>query len=703
MLATTYYVSSATGNDADNGLSPATAFASVARVNALALAPGDEVRFACGETWRADPLVLTRSGASGAPITITSNPPDCAAKPLLSGAQPIAGWTLHQGSTWVADLAAGANAGRFPHGVNQLFSGAERLPFGRWPDVAGHAAGGWAAVDSQPSSTTITDAELPAGDWSGAVAHLRGMTWYILNRAVVADAGNTLTLGVALDCWGGNCAGWGYFLSNHLATLSREGEWYYDAATSRVYLVAAAGPPADGAVEGAVVLADDGRYHGGVVLGRDLQEHLSWVTVANLRVERWFDAGVTTPLNQELADSSRLILRNLDIRDVDSTGLRLATWVWNAGAQSGWRGGHDLALDNVLIERANHFGVDSYAHSSTLTGLTVRDVGLLANLGASGLGCGLDGSGGFCTEAGAGVRLKRHLAAHSSHHLTFTDLTVERTGMNGVDLFGDTITIAGASISDSCQTKSDCGAVRSYGDGNLVGGAVHDILISDTVIRDALADNHGCHPSYRYPLAFGLYFDHGSAAVDAERVTVTGCRAGGILYQDATGEVRASTVYDIRPGTWGGSGIIVAGSSLVTVVDSAVVSEDATVGLVDVDNAGQLTGSDRNWLFQPRTGSGLCVGGSCTSLAGWRAATGQDAASTAAWYALAADAPPRATLFTNPTPAAAPAPLQSVAWSDLDQQPVASLTLDPWAGVVLVADEDLLFADGFEAGTTAAW
>ena len=188
--AATYYVSSASGSDAADGLTPATAFATASHVNGLALQPGDEVRFLCGETWRADPLVVTRSGSAAMPIVFSSHPASCVDKPVLSGARGIAGWAVHAGNVLVADLGAGANAGLFPNGVNQLFRSGSRLPFGRWPNLAGHPDGGYSEIDGQPSNPQITDAELPAGNWNGAVAHIKGIRWYIINRVVTATAGN---------------------------------------------------------------------------------------------------------------------------------------------------------------------------------------------------------------------------------------------------------------------------------------------------------------------------------------------------------------------------------------------------------------------------------------------------------------------------------------------------------------------------------
>jgi hypothetical protein len=230
---TTYYVSSSAGNDDNDGLTELTPFETVGEVNSLDLEPGDRVLFKCGDTWHAEQLVIGDSGVAGNPITFGSYPEDdCADKPILSGAQPISGWSSYATNIYVADLSTGANAGKFAYGVNQLFRGAERLPMGRWPNLD-QPDGGYSTIGGQPSGDRITDNQLPAGDWAGAAVHIRGMRWYILNRRVTSDSGSTLMLNASAGCWG-NCAGWGYFINSHLNTLDQEGEWYYDSSNQCV-------------------------------------------------------------------------------------------------------------------------------------------------------------------------------------------------------------------------------------------------------------------------------------------------------------------------------------------------------------------------------------------------------------------------------------------------------------------------------------
>jgi len=133
--AVTYYISASGGDDQNSGLSEATPLRTIAKVNGLSLQPGDQVLFKCGDTWRGERLDVTRSGLAGQPITYASYPTGCADQPALSGAQPITGWAPYSGAIYMADLGAGANAGKFAFGGNQLFRAEARLPLGRWPNL----------------------------------------------------------------------------------------------------------------------------------------------------------------------------------------------------------------------------------------------------------------------------------------------------------------------------------------------------------------------------------------------------------------------------------------------------------------------------------------------------------------------------------------------------------------------------------------
>lgn len=96
------------------------------------------------------------------------------------------------------------------------------------------ASGSYVFVDAHSAgSAQITDAELPALNWSGAALHIKNIRWSMLDRQVSASFGHSLTLNSGFSClvsgWCG-CQGWAYFLNNVIHTLDQDGEWYYDAA-----------------------------------------------------------------------------------------------------------------------------------------------------------------------------------------------------------------------------------------------------------------------------------------------------------------------------------------------------------------------------------------------------------------------------------------------------------------------------------------
>jgi hypothetical protein len=103
--ATTYYVSSSTGNDANNGTSSSTAWQTIAHVNGQSFQPGDSILFKRGDVWN-ESLVPASSGSSGNPITFDAY--GTGAAPNLTGyyAVPATAWVLVTGNAWKAPVPA---------------------------------------------------------------------------------------------------------------------------------------------------------------------------------------------------------------------------------------------------------------------------------------------------------------------------------------------------------------------------------------------------------------------------------------------------------------------------------------------------------------------------------------------------------------------------------------------------------------------
>ncbi len=679
----TYYVSTS-GNDGNNGQSTGAPFKTIGKINGLALQPGDTVLFRCGDTWRGEMLHITRSGLAGSPITFGSYPErDCANQPVISGAQPISGWGVSSGSIYVADLDDGVNAGKFPKGLNQLFRGGTRLGIGRWPNLdAGD--GGYATIDGQPGSFQFTDNGLPAVNWSGATAHIKGMRWYILNRQVTGDSGNTLTVGAELGCWDG-CAGWGFWLDSHISTLDRDGEWYYRPSDNKIFLYSSSGQPANGTIEGSAVLTAESAYAGGIILGRHLEEHISYVVVENFEVSKWFESGITTPVNLKADENYQVILRDNSIRDVNGVGIRLATWVWNAGAASGWRGGRYITISGNTIERANHMGIDSYARLSTFENNTIRDVGMIANLGKSGMGCEMDEGEGGCTEDGAGIRIKVDQRAYTGNSNTIQYNRLEHIGHNGIDVFGYGNTVYRNVINQPCFSKGDCGGLRSFGSNNLNDTSVYDLIVRENIIVDSIGNTDGAHPNYDELFGFGLYFDNGSRNVTAQGNIISRCTAAGILYQRSTGSVLNNILFDnFYPNSWGAQLVITdSGAYVGTNTGNTLLGKHADTWTMSLDTKNRLGTSNNNGYYHAARTNHIRAESEYT-LAGWRSASGKDGSSVERVDVELAGA----ELFYNDTNSVQTIYLEKH-YEDLAENEVPMIiTLQPFTGRILVPTGD---------------
>ncbi len=541
--AATYYVSSSTGSDLNDGLSTEAPFQNISKVNSLSLQPGDRVLFKCGDIWRADPLVLSKSGTTSAWIEFSSYPAGCANKPLLSGARPITAWVLDSGNRYRADLPLVD----FPLGINQLFRNGQRLTLGRWPNLDAPDAG-YSFVDAHTTgSNQITDNQLPAGNWAGAIVHIKNIRWSMLDRLVSSSSSQTLTLNQGLSClisgWG-SCAGWGYFINNSLNTLDQDGEWYYDPLTSRVYLYSTTGLPSN--IEGSVILADTGNLtQGGIMLSDG--SATAYVILDNLAVKNWFNHGLGTPGGMNNDIYHHLTVRNLTIQDVNAAGVNLSSWLERpSNGRKDLRGGHHLLFANNLIDGANAFGVTGYFAESTFEDNTIQNIALVKNLGKSGMGC--DITWDECTENGDGFRIRSHDVRDSGFGNLLRYNHFARIGYNGVDVFGPENRLEYNFITQACYTKADCGAVRTFGSDSLASTDVYNLHLVGNIIVDIPGNVDGCHAS-RAAFGMGLYIDNYSRDVEVRGNTVISTTISGILYQRSTGTATGNTVYNASSGT----------------------------------------------------------------------------------------------------------------------------------------------------------
>ncbi|MGA8273778.1 MAG: hypothetical protein WB919_19605 [Candidatus Sulfotelmatobacter sp.] len=110
--ATTYYVSSSTGNDTNSGTASLSPWQTIGHVNGQTFQPGDSILFKRGDVWN-ESLTPASSGTSGNPIAFDAY--GTGAAPNLTGyyAVPSTAWVLVTGNAWKAPLPSTYTAVNF--------------------------------------------------------------------------------------------------------------------------------------------------------------------------------------------------------------------------------------------------------------------------------------------------------------------------------------------------------------------------------------------------------------------------------------------------------------------------------------------------------------------------------------------------------------------------------------------------------------
>ena len=123
--AVTYYVS-ATGSDSNNGLSPATPWQTIGKVNSTTLIPGDTVLFHGGDTFSGTELSLSDPGTTANPITIGSYG---AGNATISNGSADAIFVNNVGGYVIENLTVTATSGGTAFtGIEGFCSGTGQLP-----------------------------------------------------------------------------------------------------------------------------------------------------------------------------------------------------------------------------------------------------------------------------------------------------------------------------------------------------------------------------------------------------------------------------------------------------------------------------------------------------------------------------------------------------------------------------------------------
>lgn len=242
------YVVSPTGDDTNTGLGAETALRTI-QAGVDKLEPGDTLKVRAG-VYR-ETVVFSHSGQPGAPITLQPYENEVV---VVSGCDPVTGWTLHDAGKgiWKAPMDWTLGKGR-----NQVFANGEVMIEARHPNEPGPGLGMYVS-DLSPLWPTFAELSIPKPDeapgritgkllegypddyWKGACYYgVHSQGWCAQTGVIESSKDGEITVGDRTSTWWfGPTRAYTYkpeegrgMIVGHMNALDRPGEWCWQDET----------------------------------------------------------------------------------------------------------------------------------------------------------------------------------------------------------------------------------------------------------------------------------------------------------------------------------------------------------------------------------------------------------------------------------------------------------------------------------------
>jgi len=232
--ATNYYVSSSLGNDTYTGKSTSAAWKTITKVNSMMniFVAGDSVLFKRGDVFT-EQLNITKSGTSANKIVFAAY--GTGANPMLNTAVTLSGWTVTSNpNIWVANYTGTLPEVRFVT-INDKIQ-----QIGRYPDTTA-PNDGFLYNDECWDNNKFRDATLPVTtqNWTGATVVMYTKPYRIEGVKIIKHQLDTIFTNPTTAPIH---VGYSHIIQNHLATLTTQGEWYFDKTAKKIYLFSTSNP-----------------------------------------------------------------------------------------------------------------------------------------------------------------------------------------------------------------------------------------------------------------------------------------------------------------------------------------------------------------------------------------------------------------------------------------------------------------------------
>lgn len=219
-FATTYYVSSSTGNDANNGTSSSTPWKTLSKVNATAFTSGDQILFKAGDTFYG--ALTSSNSVQGWDKVLTYGSFGTGSKPVISGFETISGWVSQGNGIYSATTSVTSSCNMVSvNGVN--------TPIGRYPKS------GYLTFETFSGSTSITDSQLAATPvWTGSEVVIQKNGFQYDRGKITNHTSHTITYSGGSGTPDG-LGGYKYYIQGGLSALTQVGDWWISGNTIYMY------------------------------------------------------------------------------------------------------------------------------------------------------------------------------------------------------------------------------------------------------------------------------------------------------------------------------------------------------------------------------------------------------------------------------------------------------------------------------------
>lgn len=270
-----------------------------------------------------------------------------------------------------------------------------------------------------------------------------------------------------------------------LQFLTTNGDWWWDDATDKLYVKAAATPAG---TDIRVTFADNAFFADG-------KDDL---TISGLEFKHYYRAAI------EAVHCDNLNINDFSIHDVRTNGL------WIYGNSTG------LVVDNFSMTRIGCHAIYTGAiQGPTFTNFTISEIGSQDNMSWP-----IDTR--FRKHCGVGIAVSDEPTETLKQpgNVTVQDFLIHDVGGQGIGPYGDNWLIERGEIYNFAEKWEDVGGIHSfYSDALGVGLSCKDGVIRDVIVHDGVGNHEGI-ANYTLPtLVAGVYLDAGSETWELDNVT----------------------------------------------------------------------------------------------------------------------------------------------------------------------------------------